>query len=95
MKMRFYLRKLLRTRTTNSNWIAHARRHNHGCNSYGGHALSYSMTSTNKGENMYIEVTDAIAITIALTTSITLIITTAVRNAKLTRYLQELTATKI
>jgi hypothetical protein len=32
-----YLRKLLRTRTTNSNWIAHARRHNHGCNSYGGH----------------------------------------------------------
>jgi hypothetical protein len=51
------------------------------------------MTSTNKGENMYIEVTDAIAITIALTTSITLIITTAVRNAKLTRYLQELTAT--
>jgi F0F1-type ATP synthase membrane subunit a len=53
--------------------------------------LSYNMTSTNKGENMYIEVTDAIAITIALTTSITLIITTAVRNAKLTRYLQELT----
>jgi hypothetical protein len=56
--------------------------------------MSYSMTSTNKGENMYIEITDAIAITIALTTSITLIITTAVRNAKLTRALQELTATK-
>jgi hypothetical protein len=40
---------------------------------------------------MYIEITDAIAITIALTTSITLIITTAVRNAKLTRALQDLT----
>ncbi len=53
------------------------------------HALSYSMTSTNKGENMYIEITDAIAITIALTTSITLIITTAVRNAKLTRLIRE------
>jgi hypothetical protein len=51
--------------------------------------MSYSMTSTNKGENMYIEVTDAIAITIALTTSITLIITTAVRNAKLTRLIRE------
>jgi hypothetical protein len=54
--------------------------------------MSYSMTSTNKGENMYIEITDAIAITIALTTSITLIITTAVRNAKLTRALRELNA---
>ena len=40
---------------------------------------------------MYIEITDAIAITIALTTSITLIITTAVRNAKLTRAMQDLT----
>jgi predicted transcriptional regulator len=39
---------------------------------------------------MYIEVTDAIAITIALTTSITLIVTTAVRNAQLMRRLREL-----
>jgi len=41
---------------------------------------------------MYIEVTDVIAITIALTTSITLIITTAIRNAKLTRRVRELSA---
>ena len=39
---------------------------------------------------MYIEITDAIAITIALTTSITLIVTTAVRNAQLMRRLREL-----
>jgi hypothetical protein len=39
---------------------------------------------------MYIEVTDAIAITIALTTSITLIVTTAVRNAQLMRKVREL-----
>jgi hypothetical protein len=39
---------------------------------------------------VYIEITDAIAITIALTTSITLIVTTAVRNAQLMRRLREL-----
>jgi hypothetical protein len=39
---------------------------------------------------MYIEVTDAIAITIALTISITLIITTAIKNAQLMRKLREL-----
>jgi len=43
---------------------------------------------------MYIEITDAIAITIALTTSITLIITTAVRNARLTRVVQDLTTVR-
>lgn len=39
---------------------------------------------------MYIEVTDTIAIIIALSTSITLVITTAIKNAKLTRALREL-----
>ena len=43
---------------------------------------------------MYIEVTDAIAITIALTTSITLIVSTAVRNAQLTRYIREMNGKK-
>ena len=38
---------------------------------------------------MYIEVTDTIAIIIALTTSTTLVITTAIRNAKLTRLIRE------
>jgi hypothetical protein len=47
-----------------------------------------------RGKRMYIEVTDAIAITIALTTSITLIITTAIRNAKLTRYIREMNERK-
>lgn len=46
--------------------------------------------TSNERNIMYIEVTDAIAITIALTTSITLIITTAIRNAKLTRYIREM-----
>lgn len=41
---------------------------------------------------MYIEVTDTIAIIIALSTSITLVITTAIKNAKLTRALRELNA---
>jgi hypothetical protein len=36
---------------------------------------------------MYIEVTDSIAIIIALTLSSTLVITTAIKNAKLTRQL--------
>lgn len=40
---------------------------------------------------MYIEITDTIAIIIALTTSTTLVITTAIRNAKLTRALRDLT----
>jgi hypothetical protein len=54
--------------------------------------MSYNMTSTNKGENMYIEITDTIAIIIALSTSITLVITTAIKNAKLTRKVRELSA---
>jgi hypothetical protein len=39
---------------------------------------------------MYIEVTDTIAIVIALTLSTTLVITTAIKNAQLTRKLREL-----
>jgi hypothetical protein len=38
---------------------------------------------------MYIEITDTIAIIIALTTSTTLVITTAIKNAKLTRLIRE------
>ena len=38
---------------------------------------------------MYIEVTDTIAIIIALTTSTTLVITTAIKNAKLMRLIRE------
>ena len=49
----------------------------------------YNTLSTNKGESMYIEITDTIAIIIALTTSTTLVITTAIRNAKLTRLIRE------
>ena len=41
---------------------------------------------------MYIEITDTIAIVIALSLSTTLVITTAIRNAKLTRALRELNA---
>ena len=41
---------------------------------------------------MYIEVTDTIAIIIALTISTTLVITTAIKNAKLMRSLRELSA---
>lgn len=52
--------------------------------------MSYTMTSTNKGGNMYIEITDTIAIIIALTISTTLVITTAIKNAKLMRALREL-----
>jgi len=39
---------------------------------------------------MYIEVTDTIAIIIALTTSTTLVITTAIKNAKLIRKLNSI-----
>ena len=39
---------------------------------------------------MYIEVSDTIAIIIALTVSTTLVITTAIKNAKLMRALREL-----
>ncbi len=39
---------------------------------------------------MYIEITDTIAIVIALSVSTTLVITTAIKNAKLTRKLREL-----
>ena len=39
---------------------------------------------------MYIEITDTIAIVIALSVSSTLVITTAIKNAKLTRRLREL-----
>ena len=56
--------------------------------------LLYNTVSTNKGENMYIEITDTIAIIIALSTSITLVITTAIKNAKLTRKVRELSVQK-
>ena len=39
---------------------------------------------------MYIEITDSIAIVIALTLSSTLVITTAIKNAKLTRQIREM-----
>jgi len=39
---------------------------------------------------MYIEITDSIAIIIALSLSITLIITTALHNARLTRTIREM-----
>jgi hypothetical protein len=38
---------------------------------------------------MYIEITDTIAIIIALTISTTLVITTAIKNAKLMRLIRE------
>ena len=41
---------------------------------------------------MYIEITDTIAIVIALSVSTTLVITTAIKNAKLTRKVRELSA---
>ena len=41
---------------------------------------------------MYIEITDTIAIIIALTTSTTLVVTTAIKNAKLTRLIRESSA---
>ena len=43
---------------------------------------------------MYIEITDSIAIVIALTLSSTLVITTAIHNAKLTRYIREMNGKK-
>ena len=80
---------LLRTRTTNSNWIAHARRHNHECDSHGGRGAKLALYNIVR-IIMYIEITDTIAIIIALSTSITLVITTAIKNAKLTRKVREL-----
>lgn len=41
-------------------------------------------------KHMYIEITDGIAIIIALSLSITLITTTALHNARLTRKLREM-----
>lgn len=39
---------------------------------------------------MYLEFSDTIAIVIALSTSVTLVITTAIRNAQLTRKIREM-----
>jgi hypothetical protein len=39
---------------------------------------------------MYIEITDGIAVIIALSLSITLIITTALQNARLTRQIRDM-----
>ena len=54
--------------------------------------MPYNTASTNKGDSMYIEITDTIAIVIALSVSTTLVITTAIKNAKLTRKVRELNA---
>lgn len=54
----------------------------------------YNTLSNNKGENMYIEITDTIAIVIALSVSTTLVITTAIKNAKLVRKVRELSVQK-
>ena len=43
---------------------------------------------SNERNHMYIEITDGIAIIIALSLSITLIITTALHNARLTRQIR-------
>lgn len=43
---------------------------------------------------MYIEITDSIAIVIALSVSTMLVITTAMKNAQLTRKLRELSVKK-
>lgn len=43
---------------------------------------------------MYIEITDGIAVIIALSLSMTLIITTALQNARLTRYIREMNGRK-
>ena len=56
--------------------------------------VSEIQTLTKRKAIMYIEITDTIAIIIALTTSTTLVITTAIRNAKLTRALRELSVQK-
>lgn len=52
--------------------------------------LSYNMTSTKRKEIMYIEIGDTIAIIIALSVSTTLVITTAIKNAKLIRKIREM-----
>ena len=54
--------------------------------------VSEIQTLTKRKAIMYIEITDTIAIIIALTTSTTLVITTAIKNAKLARALRELSA---
>ena len=81
---------LLRTRTTNSNWIVHAGACEHRFNSYGGHECIKLIHLINERQYMYIEVSDTIAIIIALTISTTLVITTAIKNAKLMKALREL-----
>jgi hypothetical protein len=43
---------------------------------------------------MYLEITDTIAIIIALSVSSTLVITTAIKNAKLVRRVRELSVQK-
>lgn len=43
---------------------------------------------------MYLEITDTIAIVIALSVSSTLVITTAIKNAKLIRKVRELSVQK-
>jgi hypothetical protein len=84
---------LLRTRTTNSNWTAHARRHNHECDSHGGRGAKLALYNIVR-IIMYIEITDTIAIVIALSLSSTLVITTAIKNAKLVRKVRELSVQK-
>jgi hypothetical protein len=56
--------------------------------------LPYNTASTNRKEIMYIEIGDTIAIIIALSVSTTLVITTAIKNAKLMRALRELNVQK-
>lgn len=41
---------------------------------------------------MYLEITDSIAVVLALSVSTTLVITTAIKNAKLIRKVRELSA---
>jgi hypothetical protein len=56
--------------------------------------VSEIQTLTKRRAIMYIEITDTIAIIIALTISTTLVITTAIKNAKLMRALRELSVQK-
>ena len=56
--------------------------------------MSEIQTLTKRRAIMYIEVSDTIAIIIALTISTTLVITTAIKNAKLMRALRELNVQK-
>ena len=43
---------------------------------------------------MYLEITDSIAVVLALSVSLTLVITTAIKNAQLTRKVRELSVQK-